>query len=626
MLKELVDLLSFRQTFVDGQVRLKYKIDFLNSVFLMAVLIAFGMGFYRWQQSPIMGMIDFGFSAIGIACLYYLKRNKEKVDFISTLAIVLAYMLFLAIYVLAPYNTMRLSLFFLLSAAVFFLKGRQTGLYWLGFILLTVVTVHLLPGFSTGYLHIDIITTCLYLVALFAIFWNYETVRERQDQREQEHHMQSLVDQRWRLALEGTGDAIWDWNISTNKLTFSNSYADMLGYTETEIDNSLEHLECLLHPADKPEYTANLNAYLGGDGSEQYVAEVRLRCKDDSYKWILRRGRVIQRDRSGRLQRMVGTHTDVTQRKLAEEEILRSRQALDDERGLFQVILDNAPLGIWMVDPRGKLQFVNSRFCNDTGIPEKRFLSAKRYYEVLPRPIAESCLQSDKQCFGQKEPCVSMEWLPFVDGRDHLLEITKVRIRNNDGSIRGLVGLAVDVTDRVEHEKELETIAHFDALTGVPNRVLLMDRLSQALARTKRDAGMTAVCYLDLDGFKSVNDAFGHEAGDKVLVKVARCIKEVIRESDTVARLGGDEFVVLLVGLQGPEECEGTLARLLHVIRQPIDHGGKSLNVSASIGVAFYSGGELDADTLLRHADQAMYVAKRRAKNCYHVFEAEDND
>jgi len=319
---------------------------------------------------------------------------------------------------------------------------------------------------------------------------------------------------------------------------------------------------------------------------------------------------------------MFGTHVDITERNQAREEILTSRQALDDERSLFQTILDNAPLGIWMLEVDGRLRFVNNGFPNATGITEERFLSARHYSDVLPPSVTEGCKRSDHECFNQDEPHLSTEWLPFVDGREHLLEITKVRLLNKDGSVRGLVGIAADITERKEHEKQLQHIAHYDALTGVPNRVLLADRLVQALARTKRDRGLMAVCYLDLDGFKPINDNFGHDVGDKVLVEITRRIKETIREDDTVARLGGDEFVVLLVGMQVPEECAGSLNRLLEVIHMAIELQGHSIRVSASIGVALYPEDDHDPDTLLRHADQAMYAAKQSGKNRYHLFDA----
>ncbi len=622
MNNKLLDLLSLNQAFTQQEQHLKHKIIYLNSVFLLAALIAFGMGFYRWQISPVMGVIDFGFSGISFALLYYLKRHRDKVELISTIAISLSFALFYAIYVFAPYQTNRLSLFLLLSAAAFFLKGLRSGMLWLLFIIIAIVAAHFIPSINTGFSGIDIFTICLYLIALFLIFWNYEMLREDQFEREQEHKLQGLVDERWRLALESAGDALWDWDMRTNYGSYSKSYADMLGYTEAELGHDPNDLKLLIHPQDEPPTTAYFKAYVEGGCNGKYFSERRLRCKDGSYKWILCRGNVIERGEDGKPLRIIGTHVDITERKLVQEEILRSRQTLDEERRLFQTILDNAPLGIWMVDAKGKAQFVNQGFCNATGISEARFLAARHYADVMPQSVSASCMQSDKECFEQMEPHLSTEWLPFVDGREHLLEITKIRLLDKDGSVRGLIGLSADVTERKEHEKQLEHIAHFDALTGVPNRVLLADRMSQALARTKRDRGLMAVCYLDLDGFKPVNDTFGHEAGDKVLVEITRRIKETIREDDTVARLGGDEFVVLLVGLQVPEECVGSLHRLLEAINRPIEIQGKPLRISASIGVSLYPEDEHDPDTLLRHADQAMYIAKQSGKNRYHLFDA----
>ncbi|MDP2132333.1 MAG: EAL domain-containing protein, partial [Sulfuritalea sp.] len=298
------------------------------------------------------------------------------------------------------------------------------------------------------------------------------------------------------------------------------------------------------------------------------------------------------------------------------------RTVLGEDHGLFQLILDNAPLAIWMVDANGRMRFINHRLCDAVGIAEQQFLAAAHYADLLPAPLAARCRQADGECLGQEVPHLSKEWLLFVDGREHLLEITRVRLLNPDRSVRGVIGLAVDVTERMEHEKQLEHLAHYDALTGVPNRVLLADRMVQALARTKREQGMMAVCHLDLDGFKPLNDRYGHGAGDKVLVEVTRRIKEAVREDDTVARLGGDQFVILLVGLQAAEECAGSLHRLLESIQQPIAVNDTVLGITASIGVALYPEDEQDADTLLRHADQAMLLAKQAGKNRYHLFDA----
>lgn len=181
----------------------------------------------------------------------------------------------------------------------------------------------------------------------------------------------------------------------------------------------------------------------------------------------------------------------------------------------------------------------------------------------------------------------------------------------------------VDISQRKKVETELSLIAHYDSLTKVPNRVLLADRMKQAIAQTSREQNVMAVCYLDLDGFKPINDSLGHDAGDNLLIEVANRIVNTIRGGDTVARLGGDEFVVLLLGLEKAEECVVTLERLLAVIAEPIAVKNKATSVSASIGVSIYPIDDEDPDTLLRHADQAMYVAKQSGKNRFHIYDVE---
>lgn len=158
-----------------------HKIRFLYSVFLLAGVVAFGMAFIRWQSSALMGAIDFLFSGINFSLLLYLRRHRQKVELVSNWAVALCFILFLAIYLLAPYNTTRISLFFLLAASAFFLKGRQAGRLWLAGILVAIVAGHVLA--RTGYSHVDILTSCIYLIALFFIFENYELFKEQQQER-----------------------------------------------------------------------------------------------------------------------------------------------------------------------------------------------------------------------------------------------------------------------------------------------------------------------------------------------------------------------------------------------------------------------------------------------------------
>lgn len=196
--------------------------------------------------------------------------------------------------------------------------------------------------------------------------------------------------------------------------------------------------------------------------------------------------------------------------------------------------------------------------------------------------------------------------------------------RDAQGQPLRVVGSFVDISFQKEHQHYLERIAHYDQLTGLPNRVLLADRMYQAMAQSLRRGQQLAVAYLDLDGFKAVNDRYGHTTGDLLLSALATQFKAMMREGDTIARLGGDEFVAVFVDLQDVQDSVALITRLLEVASRPILLEDRSLSVSASIGVSFYPQAEdTDADQLLRQADQAMYSAKQAGKNRYHLFDAE---
>ena len=188
------------------------------------------------------------------------------------------------------------------------------------------------------------------------------------------------------------------------------------------------------------------------------------------------------------------------------------------------------------------------------------------------------------------------------------------------------VSLASDITPMKQHQEQLERIAHYDVLTNLPNRVLLADRLSQAMLQCSRHGQSLAVVFLDLDGFKTVNDAYGHDIGDELLIALSIRMKEALREGDSLSRIGGDEFVAVLADLAKVEDCEPVLERLLLAASEPVTVSGVVLNISASIGVTLYPRDNVDADLLMRHADQAMYMAKESGKNRYHLFDTAQDD
>ena len=199
--------------------------------------------------------------------------------------------------------------------------------------------------------------------------------------------------------------------------------------------------------------------------------------------------------------------------------------------------------------------------------------------------------------------------------------LVQYKAHQMQGAVVGYFVLITDSSHFKEQEAALLRVANFDPLTGAPNRRLLADRLDQALKRAERSGRCLAVGFLDLDGFKSVNDRLGHDAGDQLLIGVVENLKKVLRGDDTLARLGGDEFVLLLADMASTEEIALVLQRVLEAAATPVQIDGNAVSVTASIGASMYPEDTADANTLLRHADQAMYTAKQQGKNCYVVFE-----
>ncbi len=315
--------------------------------------------------------------------------------------------------------------------------------------------------------------------------------------------------------------------------------------------------------------------------------------------------------------------------RLIEDEARLVALAIDKTNGearlqLAASVFTHAREGIMITDATGTIVEVNDTFSRITGYSHDealgqnpRLLKSGRQTQAHYTAMWKGLLTKG-HWYGEM-------WNRRKSGAVYAAMTTISAVRDATGTTQNYVALFSDITSMKEHEQKLEHIAHYDALTSLPNRVLLADRLEQAIIQSQRRASSVGVVFLDLDGFKAVNDAHGHDVGDELLVALAQRMKAALRDGDTLARIGGDEFVAVLADLVQPQDCEPVLARLLQAASDVVTARDQELRVSASIGVTLYPQDKSDADLLMRHADQAMYAAKQAGRNRYHFFDvAED--
>ncbi len=318
-------------------------------------------------------------------------------------------------------------------------------------------------------------------------------------------------------------------------------------------------------------------------------------------------------------------HLDRTRRRLTAtnrqlQERYLAQQRAEERLRLHATAFDNAYEGMTLTDADGAILEINPAFTRITGYERSEVIGRNPRVLKSGRHDQEFYAAMWRSILG-KGNWRGEIWNrgKYGDVYPELLSISAVR--DDQGQISNFVAVFSDISRLKEQEQQLTQMAYFDALTELPNRVLLVDRMTLSAAQARRNNTLMAVCYLDLDGFKSVNDTWGHEIGDLLLVEMAARLKSFIRGGDTVARLGGDEFVLLLVGMNNVDECERAVERMLAVIAQPLHKAPQPIALSASVGMTIFPFDDGDVDALLRHADQVMYRAKQSGKNCYLVFD-----
>jgi len=387
----------------------------------------------------------------------------------------------------------------------------------------------------------------------------------------------------------------------------SGGMVEIYGVRPEDATEDSRNVTSMIHPADQPGVQQSILA--SAKSLTLWEHEYRVLKSDGGIRWIQGQS-TPQREPDGSTV-WHGYLRDIT----------AERQANDRLR-LAASAFANSYDGIMITDAQNVITEVNPAFCRITGYEaheaigqSPRMLGSGRQGPSFYAAMWHA-LRTDGHWSGEV-------WNRRKTGELYAEILSITAVKGEDGLLSHYLGLFSDITRLKTHEAELAHIAQYDMLTGVPNRRLLGDRMKVALARARRDQLTLAVCMLDLDGFKEVNDRHGHDVGDQLLIEIARRLQAALREDDTLARLGGDEFVLLLSNLRHPEESHGVLERMLRGIAQPMSIGMAEVRVSASIGLTLYPHDDADPDTLLRHADQAMYTAKQEGKNRYHLFDPE---
>jgi diguanylate cyclase (GGDEF)-like protein/PAS domain S-box-containing protein len=303
------------------------------------------------------------------------------------------------------------------------------------------------------------------------------------------------------------------------------------------------------------------------------------------------------------------------------------QEALRKSEEKFRQLAENIPQVFWMADPdQSSITFLSSGFEALTG---RREPQCGKNVALLLSVVHEDDRERVEREWKLKGAlgAYDIEYrIIHADGSERWVHDRAFPVWNAQGAVERIAGITEDITERKHAQEQLLHLAHFDRLTDLPNRVLVYDRFTQALAQARRNAWSSAILFIGLDRFKNVNDTLGHAQGDKLLQMVAGRMRPFVHSGDTVGRVAGDEFAVILSELAAPQDAGVTVQNILNVIAEPFDVDGHEVYVTASVGIAVYPTDGEDADTLIRNADKAMHVAKAAGRNGYRYYTAEMNE
>ena len=430
---------------------------------------------------------------------------------------------------------------------------------------------------------------------------NYKEVERQQKQL--------TYEKQFRLAMEATQTGLWTWNYQTDTITWDTQCFSLLDYAPDAFVPSLDKMQELTHVEDMHASILSIKEQIKSTTS--YIVERRMRTSNGEWRWIQIRGKVTEFSLQGEPLFITGVYINIDTQKQAEQLHLAA-VAFDTQDAIV------------ITDAHTKIVKVNQAFTKITGYDSTEVLGKtpnilksgmhdKAFYAAMWKALNE-------EGFWQGEI-----WNKRKNGDVYAEHTTITSIKNDTNVTTHYLANFSDITTQKVSQKQIEDLAYRDPLTRLGNRHLFDETLLKVLLHVNQNHHFGALIFLDLDYFKELNDTFGHNAGDMLLVQVGKRLRDCTRENDTVARLGGDEFVILLENVgrnetQALEQAKNIASKILIHINKPfaLTHGNYS--VSASIGISVFNEASKNAEELLKEADQAMYEAKKKGRNqiCSH--------
>lgn len=451
---------------------------------------------------------------------------------------------------------------------------------------------------------------CLYLTAddITAEAENRQQSRKRIGQIEKERHFYQLAIERsdiglWRATLAG------DAPLDTLRFHFSDKSGDLFGFV-TFADIPFSVFMNTVHAESAVKIRTAINSAI--NGKTGFDIEIRVNKPNGDFAWINWKCYLIDEDASGKVV-LEGIATDITSYKTTEKALAIASNLFENNRD-----------GIFIADQDRRITVVNRQFTGMTGLTQEKIMGTRPWY--LKADV------TDSTCYSQLCDVIACtdheEMAAFEKNRQEKTEPTHLTlkiVRDMDDRVISYIGTLLDISQNDFLEDHTRYMIEHDFLTGLPNRILLLDRLGQTLIAAERNRRRAAVMFLDLDRFKHINDTLGHAIGDRLLQQVALRLTKCVRKNDTVSRQGGDEFVILLNDIGNADDVAMVANNIMHSLSRNYQIENYEMSITPSIGIALYPEDGRDIDTLLKNADTAMYHAKESGRNAYQFFNAQMN-